>query len=311
MTALDTTTLPSELAEAVLTKLKNAPAPLKLADVTKGLPKPRKMKKVDLQNAVGPILDEQLRLGQVFRCPSGKNGEMRYWSRDEKHLLREKALELAATPQTRAAFSKQLKSEVKGVDPAYVESFVDELLREKSLFEHPPQKGKALLSTMPPPPSLPPLAQPKNAKVLDKLSADCQKLLTATKVSVTELLQALQQRLQPATNVAPHTPVTEPVTKPTATPLPPVEEAAPPRAELEELILKALAQAPVLSLAELRASMPAEYRGSAFDDAVLRLADEQQVILSQDAVPDHFSETERAEYVRDGAALFTTIAKWS
>ena len=85
----------------------------------------------------------------------------------------------------------------------------------------------------------------------------------------------------------------------------------PPRAELEELILKALAHAPVHSLAELRASMPTEYRGHAFDEAVLRLADEQQVILSQDAVPDQFSDAERAEYVGDGAAIFTTVAKWS
>ena len=77
MTLLDSTTLASELAEAVHSKLHNAPAPLKLAEVVKGLPKPRMTKAADFQNEVRPILDEQVRLGQVFRCPSGKNGEMR------------------------------------------------------------------------------------------------------------------------------------------------------------------------------------------------------------------------------------------
>jgi hypothetical protein len=57
--------------------------------------------------------------------------------------------------------------------------------------------------------------------------------------------------------------------------------------------------------------MPAEYRGRAFDEAVLRLADTGRVILSQDADPARFSAEERAEYVQDGKLLFTTIGKRS
>lgn len=329
MTLPDSTTLTSELAEAVRAKLLNAPTPLKLAEVVKGLPKPRKMKPADFRNEVELILGEQVRLGQVFVSSSGKNGELRYWSRDEKHLLREKALEIASTPQTLAAMKTKLKSEVKGVEPAYIQSVIDELISQKELFEHPAKKGSRLLGAAPPPPPLPPLEQAKHAKALNKLITDCQKLVAAANVSVEELLQALQKHLRPSPAAEPSVPMAEreavPPSQPpigggetrqlpTAVlsppqPTPDVIQAPP--AELDELILKALAHAPVHSLAELRASMPAEYRGSAFDEAVLRLTDEQRVILSQDALPGRFSEAEKAEYVRDGDAVFTTIAKWS
>jgi hypothetical protein len=309
MTLPDSTTLASDLAEAVRAKLLNAPAPLKLAEVVKGLPKPRKTKPADFRNQVRLVLDEQVRLGQVFISPSGKNGEMRYWSRDERHLLREKALEFASTPQTLAAMKTKLKSEVKGAEPAYVQSVIDELISQKELFDHPAKKGSRLLGAMPPPPPLPLLEQPKHAKALNKLITDCQKLLAAAHISVEELLQAVQKHLQPSPAVKAGAPIAEREAVPPSQATPDVLQS--PRAELDELILKALAHAPVHSLAELRASMPAEYRGSAFDEAVLRLADEQQVILSQDALPERFSEAEKVEYVRDGDAVFTTIAKWS
>ena len=202
----------------------------------------------------------------------------------------------------------KLKSEVKGVEAAFVESVIRELIGQDKLFEHPAKtaRGGSLIGATPPPPPPPPLAQPKHAKALNKLVADCQKLLAASKVSVEELLQTVQTHLRPSPAAEPNAVIAEPTTT-----QPAVEVPKPPRAELDEVILKALDNAPVLSLAELRANMPAEYRGSAFDETVLRLADEQQAILSQDAIPARFSAAEKAEYVRDGEALFTTIAKWS
>lgn len=325
MTVLESTTGTSEVAEAVRSKLQNAVAPLKLTEVVKGLPKPRRTKAAEFQNEIRPILDEQVRLGQVFCCPSGKNGEMRYWTRDEKHLLREKALEVAAAPQTLSALKKALAKEVKGTDAAFVESVVRELIGEGKLFEHPGKRGGPLFGATPPPPPTLPLEQPKHVKALNKLVKECQKLLKAANVSVEELLRVVQTHLRQSPTEAPAAAVESMETQPsssaveapfappveTSQPLSHLEETRQPRAELDEVILKALAHAPVLSLAELRASMPAEYRGPAFDETVLRLADEQQVILSQDAVPAHFSDAEKAEYVRDGDALFTTIAKWS
>lgn len=319
MTLLDPTTLPSELTDALRSKVQSAPVPLKLTEIVKGLPKPRKTKSADFQNEIRPILDEQVRLGQVFRYPSGKNGEMRYWSRDEKHLLRERAIELASTPQTFAAMKTKLKSVVKGVEAGFVQSVLHELIGENKLFEHPAKtaRGGSLLGATPPPPPLPPLAQPKHAKALNKLVADCRKLLAASQVSAEELLQAIQSQLQGTAAEG-----VKPIIPQPATMEPPqtaesarsqlIPEPTPPSLpELDELILKALGHAPVLSLADLRSGMPTEYRGTAFDAAVLRLADEQQVILSQDALAERFSDAEKAEYVRDGEALFTTIAKWS
>ena len=66
------------------------------------------------------------------------------------------------------------------------------------------------------------------------------------------------------------------------------------------MILKAVAETPVVSLASLRAEMPREYQGEAFDDAVLRLADDLKITVSKDADPSRFSEQEAATYVRDG-----------
>jgi hypothetical protein len=76
----------------------------------------------------------------------------------------------------------------------------------------------------------------------------------------------------------------------------------------DELILKAVANAPVVALADLRREMPGEFRGPAFDEAVLRLADQRKVVVSQDADPASFSDAERAELVCDGGAVYTTIA---
>lgn len=310
MDVLESTTLTSELVDAVRGKLQNALAPLKLAELVKGLPKPRKMKAAEVQNEVRSLLDEQVRIGATFRHPSGKNGETRFWSHDEKHLLCERALELAALPLSLAALKKALAKEVKGTDAAFVESVIHELIGEGKLFEYSGKRGGPLFGASPPPS---PLELPKHAKTLTKLVKECRKLLDAAKVSVEDLLHAVQTHLHSTPTPEPGTARSQPTT-PTAEatqPLSVAEPTEPPRAELDEVILKALEHAPVLSLAELRASMPAEYRGSTFDAAVLRLADERQVALSQDAVPAHFSDAEKAEFVRDGGALFTTIAKWS
>src|SRR5262245_10395799 len=89
----------SDLAEAIRGRLQGAPAPLKLAEVAKGLPKPKKTTAADFKGEVRAVLEEQVRLGLAFCHPSGKQNEARYWSRDEKHLLRERALDLASNPQ--------------------------------------------------------------------------------------------------------------------------------------------------------------------------------------------------------------------
>src|SRR5262249_2830183 len=95
---------------------------------------------------------------------------------------------------------------------------------------------------------------------------------------------------------------------PTAGPFPSASMPTPPQ-PIEQAILAALSREAGLSLADLRRQMSPEQRGREFDEAVLRLDDQQRVILHRDADPMRFSEAERAELVRDGSALFTTITK--
>jgi hypothetical protein len=56
--------------------------------------------------------------------------------------------------------------------------------------------------------------------------------------------------------------------------------------------------------------MPAEYRGRAFDEAVLRLADAGRVRVYQDGDPTALTAEERAANVADGYGhVFTNIAR--
>jgi hypothetical protein len=303
------------LLEAIRSKLQAAPSPLKVVDVVKGLPRPKKVKAAEFQDTVRSILTEEVRLGRAFCSPSGKAGELRYWGSDEKQVLRGKALELAVTPQTLPTLKKELGKEIKGADGAFIEALVRELIGEDKLFEYPPKKtkGSPTFGVLPPPPALPPLDQDKHKKKVDKIITDCRKLLSDAGVSAEELLQILQVRLNAEStgngpSNRPETPAPE---KRDEHRPPSTEVNCPSGLGLEDLILKAVAAAPVVSLADLRREMPREYQGQAFDEAVLRLADEQRVVISQDAHPNAFSEVERAAYVQDGGAVFTTIAKWS
>src|SRR5262245_35437420 len=99
MTPVETAPPATGLGDLVRSKLEEAPAPLTLKDIAKGFPNPQKLKPPAALAEVQKHLDEDVSQGRVFGYPSGKKGEVRYWTKDEKHLLREKALELGATPQ--------------------------------------------------------------------------------------------------------------------------------------------------------------------------------------------------------------------
>jgi hypothetical protein len=308
MTTLDSPTAPAGLADIITSKLQGAASPLKLADVAKGLPRPRKVKAADFQNEIRTVLDDQIRLGLAFRYASGKGGLDRYWSRDERNLLRVKAVEIAAAPLTLVALKKKLGQEIKGVDGAFIDAVVRELINDDKLFEHPAGKKSSLFGITPAPS---PLEQPKARKVVDKLVAACRKLLTSTNVPIEDLLHCLRERLTTFRGDTMNQPA--PTLGQAAVDPPPVPTTMSPAAhvssELDELILKAVANVPVSDLAELRDSMPAEYRGPAFDEAILRLAGECRIIVYRDAEAARFSEDERSRYVQDGTAVYTTISK--
>jgi hypothetical protein len=300
------------LAEAVRAKLTSATSPLKLAEVIKGLPKQKKATKEEVEIAVRGVLDEEVRHGRLFVYPSGKDNEPRYWRSDEKHFLQEKALELAATPLAISTLRTKLNKELKGLDGAFVEKVVRELVSEDRLFEHPAKtkKGGPLFGASPPPPAL---EQDKHKKVLTKLVAECEKLLNAAGVTTEDLFRVLRTRLPGRNPEKPGTAIPASLTNPTelhhgerAYERPAVDGGT---ASVETLILGAVAHSEMLSLADLRRKMPPSFQGQDFDDAVLRLADTNQVFITQDEDPIRFTPTQRAEYVQDGEVVFTTITK--
>jgi hypothetical protein len=302
------------IIDAIHVRLQQAPAPLKLADVAKGLPRPKNTKSAEFGEEVRKLLDEEVRLGRTFCYPSAKNAAPRYWARDEKQVLRDKALELAEIPRPFPALKTALGKAVKGADGVFVEAVVRELVRDDKLFEHPPKsrRGGPLFGSSPPPPPLPPLESAKHKKALDKLVTACRKLLAAAAVKADDLLSILRERVGDSGPTVEPVPAdrdpaggSDPASPPGAIP------AASRRSEVEELILKAVGTAPVLALAELRREMPPEFRGETFDEAVLRLADLQRVIICQDADPSRFPAEEQAEQVRDGGLVFTTIMRRS
>src|SRR5215218_9288807 len=97
------------IGDLIVEKLKGSPHPLKLAEVVKALPKPpRGVKPAAYKEQVNAALAEELRSGRAFSSPSGKNGEARFWGRDERYLLRERGLQLAGTPQELAKLRAKL-----------------------------------------------------------------------------------------------------------------------------------------------------------------------------------------------------------
>src|SRR5581483_935013 len=201
MTTLDKTALEPSLADAVRSKLHDAVAPLKLADLAKGLKRPRRVKAADFQEEVRKLLDDEVRQGRAFAYPSGKGGAVRYWSRDEKQLLRDRSVELAATPQPMSKLKTALGKEVAGADGAFVEGVVRELAGEGRLYEHPAKRkgaGAPLGAAPPPPPPVPtpPLERAKHKKTLAVLAKTCRRLLDSTGASLDELFQAVQARMR-------------------------------------------------------------------------------------------------------------------
>ncbi len=185
------------LRVAIQAKLANAPAPISLAQVAQGLPKTKNVKKARFFEDLQAILDEKVRLGLAFCQPSGKNSQTRYWSRDEKRILREKTIAIAGKPNSLVGLKKELAKVVKGADRAFLETVVRELISEGRLFEY-PSKNKSsgpMFGATPPPPLIPWLEQATSKDAFNSVVADCQKLLTKTGVTVDTLIDTLRRSL--------------------------------------------------------------------------------------------------------------------
>jgi hypothetical protein len=298
-----TVDLPAEsatLADMICKKLQESANPLKLAEVAKGLKKPKKTKKPDFEEEVRAHLDELTRQGIAFHYPSAKGGTERYWHKDEKHLLRTRAVELAAEPQTLSGITRLLAREIRGVDSAFVDIIVRELIGDDQLFEYPAAtaRGGPRFGAVAPPPPLPPLQRPNLKRKVDKLILDANKLLNDSHASLDELIHLLIERLRKPNDA--HQAVT-----PSAAPVPEPSAAH----ELDELIMKEVNNNSVVMLPELRAAMPVEFRTTAFDEAVIRLAENNRILVYQDSDSSSFSEAQLTGFVRDGSHVYTSISK--
>lgn len=220
---------------------------------------------------------EAERDGRAFAAASGKGGAKRYWHRDEGEAVRQAVLAAAAEPKTLAELKKAGAAGLKS-DSGFVEAVTRGLIGEDRLFEYAPKTkaGGPRFATVPPPP---PLAQGKFPAAVAKLAQGVAKLAADARVSLDDVFEAVRAVVTPA----------QPAVAP-----------EPPAAEIDDLILKAVAEAaPTLLLADLRRDMPAEYRGPAFDAAVLRLAAARKVQVYTDSEPLHFPEEVRAGFVTD------------
>ena len=292
-----TDTEPDPLISSIREKLQQSPQPLKLAEVVKGLPRPKKVKAADFQNQVLQALDAEFQMGRVFRYPSGAKGTERFWVRDEKQALRDAVMKAAAEPKSIATLKKEIGKSSKGTDANFIEEVIRGLIADDRLFEHASKRAPLFAAHAPPPPQ-PKLYQPKFRKKLDTLAKSAAKLISETDSTPDELFAALQEVLTSSTST--QSASTQDVASAGGT-------------ELEQLILKAVANAgpgSVLSLADLRRELPPEFQGPVFDAAILRLADEERVRVYQDADPLQFTPEERAELVSDHLGhLYTSIAK--
>lgn len=252
MTDADAPAPPASLADHVRDKLAGS-APVTLADLKKGRKAPPKKSGQTLDGLVLEAVGEAERDGRAFAAASGKGGAKRYWHRDEAEAVRQAVLAAAAEPRTVAELKKAGAAGLKA-DAGFVEAVARGLIGEDRLFEYPAKTkaGGPRFATVAPPP---PLAQGKFPGRVDKLVRDVAKLAADARVTTDDVLAAVRARQTPDESAAPA-----------------------PAAELDDLILKAVAEAaPTLLLPDLRRELPAEYRGPAFDAAVLRLAAARRV----------------------------------
>ncbi len=292
---------PAPVNDSLIEALRSAERPLAMNELLKALPKaPAGEKAPAYRDRIEAALAEELRSGRAFSCPSGKAEAVRYWGKDERHYLREKALEVAAKPATLGALAKAVSREVKA-EASYVEGLLRDMIGSEVLYTYP---TKGLIASSPPPPVLPPLEQGKHPAAVRKLFEGCLKLAAAAGVGLADVLAAVRRQGEatPASSVA--VPASDEA---------PAEPAPATLADedIERRILDAVEREGTMSLKELRHQMPEGGRGEAFDRAVLGLEDRKLVSLSRDVDATHFGADEQAEYIREGEILFTSIAKRS
>ena len=317
MTNLSAPMHATEPAEAVLQVFQTTPHPLTVPQAEKLYNGP-KLKKNELRQIVE---DQLLMQGQLFKCsPSGKNP--RYWVDDEEERVRKTVKEmLAKEPLAESKLATAVNKALPKISsPAAIKNYLQTMRREGLLHER-PGKGKTMLLSLQP-------YDPLSAIILNKATIKSLSAMLAKIESLgggmDDFLQVIRSQMLPS---APQTP-------PPVAPQPQLhelpeerQEDAPnrrenepphPASEIDELILKgmhdlnaAVDQGATVLLRDLRRHMPPEYRShEAFDAAVIRLAEQERIVLHRHDQVSFLTDAERDELVRDqNGTYFTAIAQ--
>jgi hypothetical protein len=314
MTDLLTPTHTTEQAEAVLQVFETAAHPITVKEAEKEYSGP-KLKKDELRQLVEGQL---LMKGQLFRCsPAGKNP--RYWVHDEEEKVRETVVELLASePLAESKLATAVNKALPKVSStAAIKNYIHSLRQSGQLHER-PGKGKTMLLSLQP-------YDPLEAITLTKATINSLygvlAKVQALGGGMEQLLQIIRRQLQPVAQQAP-TPPQDPTTS-----RPPRGEGADGHSttisvrlegEIEQLILKgmhdlnsAVDQGATVLLRDLRRHMPAIYRShETFDPTVIRLAEQERIVLHRHDQPSFLTDAERDELVRDeNGTYFTALAQ--
>ncbi len=208
--------------------------------------------------------------------------------------------------------------------PAAIKNYIQTMRREGLVHER-PGKGKTVLLSLQAPSPFDAISL-KKGTLTDLLNALAQ--VESLGGTLDSLLQIIHQQLRlsaPSKTLQPQQQRIEPERREPPDGQP-ADHPAPrffdgpqvPQPEIDDLILKgmhdlnsAVDHGASVLLRDLRKHMPAVYRGhDTFDAAVLRLADQDRIVLHRDDHPAGLTEAERDELVRDeNGTYYISIAR--
>jgi hypothetical protein len=279
--------LSSEEAEVALRALQQSSQPMNLTNLWKAIPKSARPQK----NQLAEILNELAISGQI-RAHLARSTV--YWLPSlEEQASRQMLEAFGEKPLTQTELKNKFKSLLVGWPVTKREEMLAQLVEEKRVYELPPVTGRAkLFSTKSDDPGYLRLVADHLQGELKKLSAK----LEARGVTPEQIRAALRELLQQNfPEFAPTSNLAAPITKTRS-----LEEIGQLILERMQRIDPAAARGALVSLTELRRSLRAEISDKeSFDQAVLRLVEQDRVALSRHVFASNLSQEERDMLVSD------------
>ena len=297
-----------DLVRVIRRALEVAPSCRTVAQLRKDLTGPFRLD----ERALAALLPELVKAGQAHEWPPGPGSRKpRYWKCDWQEYARQQIVEiLAAGPRTRTQLAKALRRALAITESSCTRrlpSLIRPLL-DRGRIVRVPNVGTARnrLSASPPDP------RPYLGKVLKELEAACRKLAPAG-VSREQVIEAARKELAAAGASSGRGAASDRAggASRVAPPTPPLSPGQPDagrliRAKMVEIEPQAEHGAAV-SLRDLRQALNMDK--PTFDQAVVRLANDGEIILHQYTFPDGRAGESNWEWlVSDGKGSFYVAA---